>query len=214
MAKNIEMNVLGSDGQYEVLYPKTTPEQAGSLSINGGTLNGNLYLNVDPTSGMGAATKQYVDNSFGTGDSEIKRWSLVKQGSGSVTSASSSSMTTTTGKINFSGTEINYDYSEFKLIIYLNNVNHVYSDSTFVGLGTERDIFFSSQNVPDGNYKIIYNLSQIGMVRSLAIGFGVLINDPVYFFSLVPYTNILSFPDIILTAQYGTFSVEVYLYGR
>lgn len=82
--KNIEMNVMNKSGGYDVLYPKTTPEQAGSLSIGGGTLNGNLYLNADPTSNMGAATKQYVDNYVGslvnTGDYLSDKWNLVFDG--------------------------------------------------------------------------------------------------------------------------------------
>lgn len=48
MSKNIEMNYR-TDSGYEVLYPSTTAEQAGSLSINGGTLNGPLYLQGNPS---------------------------------------------------------------------------------------------------------------------------------------------------------------------
>ena len=41
--KNIEMNVMNESGGYDVLYPKTTPEQAGSLSIGGGLCREILY---------------------------------------------------------------------------------------------------------------------------------------------------------------------------
>ena len=69
MAKNIEMNVKLDSG-YEVLYPSSTIGQIqglqsqldGKLSLSGGTMTGNLILNGNPTSGLQAATKDYVDN--------------------------------------------------------------------------------------------------------------------------------------------------------
>ena len=69
MAKNIEMNVK-LDGGYEVLYPSSTIGQIqglqsqldGKLSLSGGTMTGDLILNGNPTSGLQAATKNYVDN--------------------------------------------------------------------------------------------------------------------------------------------------------
>ena len=81
MPKNIEMSVLNSEGSYDVLYPKTTPEQAGSLSISGGTMQGDLILNRDPVNNLGAASKQYVDNYVGglvnTGEYLSDKWRLV-----------------------------------------------------------------------------------------------------------------------------------------
>ena len=79
--KNIEMNVMNESGGYDVLYPKTTPEQAGSLSISGGTMQGDLILNRDPVNNLGAASKQYVDNYVGelvnTGEYLSDKWNLV-----------------------------------------------------------------------------------------------------------------------------------------
>ena len=54
MSKNIEINYKGEDGGYEVLYPSTTPSQAGSLSIGGGTLTGPLMLSREPMEEMEA----------------------------------------------------------------------------------------------------------------------------------------------------------------
>lgn len=59
--RNIEMNIKTESG-YDVLYPLTTPQQAGSLPITGGTLTGPLYLSSSPSNSSQAATKQYVDN--------------------------------------------------------------------------------------------------------------------------------------------------------
>ena len=54
MARNIEINMKNADGSYEVLYPSTTPSQAGSLSIGGGTLTGPLMLSREPQEEMEA----------------------------------------------------------------------------------------------------------------------------------------------------------------
>lgn len=59
--KNIEINIKTESG-YDVLYPLTTPQQAGSLPISGGTLTGPLMLNREPQENMEAVNKNYVDN--------------------------------------------------------------------------------------------------------------------------------------------------------
>jgi len=41
-----------------------TTDLAAKLALSGGTMTGNLILNADPTTALGAATKQYVDNSI------------------------------------------------------------------------------------------------------------------------------------------------------
>ena len=64
--KNIEMNVMNESGGYDVLYPKTTPEQAGSLSIGGGTMQGDIILSEDSSNEMGVVSKSYVNNSIKT----------------------------------------------------------------------------------------------------------------------------------------------------
>lgn len=61
--RNIQMNYYnGTD--YDVLYPETTAEQAKSLSINGGTVNGDIILSNETSNNMGVVTKEYVDNSI------------------------------------------------------------------------------------------------------------------------------------------------------
>lgn len=69
--RNIEMNIKTESG-YDVLYPLTTPQQAGSLPISGGTLTGPLYLSSSPSSSNQAATKQYVDNNISFNNSPFK----------------------------------------------------------------------------------------------------------------------------------------------
>ena len=59
--KNIEINIKTESG-YDILYPLTTPQQAGSLPISGGTLTGPLMLNREPQESMEAVNKSYIDN--------------------------------------------------------------------------------------------------------------------------------------------------------
>ena len=59
--KNIEINIKTESG-YDVLYPLTTPQQAGSLPISGGTLTGPLMLNREPQENMEAVNNNYIDN--------------------------------------------------------------------------------------------------------------------------------------------------------
>ena len=68
--RNIQMNYYnGTD--YDVLYPQSTPEQTGSLSINGGTVNGDIILNQQPTNGNACVSKSYVDSLVGGGLNKI-----------------------------------------------------------------------------------------------------------------------------------------------
>ena len=69
--RNIQMNYYnGTD--YDVLYPQSTIAQISNLqntlnsklNLSGGTMTGNLTLNGDPSSGLQAVTKQYVDNNI------------------------------------------------------------------------------------------------------------------------------------------------------
>ena len=65
---NLQINVL-TKAQYDAatkdenqIYLITDNNTANYLPINGGTLTGTLILSGDPTTALGAATKQYVDN--------------------------------------------------------------------------------------------------------------------------------------------------------
>ena len=48
---NITMKQKNDQGEYDVLYPKTTPEQAGALSVQGGTVNGDVTISGNVSSG-------------------------------------------------------------------------------------------------------------------------------------------------------------------
>ncbi len=78
MAKSIEINYKSENG-YEVLYPSTTPEQAGSLSIGGGEMQGDIILNGVTSNDMGAINKGYVDQKTGSGlwDSEWQSIGII-----------------------------------------------------------------------------------------------------------------------------------------
>lgn len=110
--KNIEMNVMNESGGYDVLYPKTTPEQAGSLSISGGTMQGDLILNRDPVSNLGAASKQYVENYVGglvnTGEMFSDKWVKVFEGTFNGTGWN---------RADFKTCSINFYFSEFFAIM-------------------------------------------------------------------------------------------------
>lgn len=59
--RNIQMNYYnGTD--YDVLYPETTAEQAKSLSINGGIINGNIYLNSQTNDNQFLTKSMYASN--------------------------------------------------------------------------------------------------------------------------------------------------------
>lgn len=66
--RNIQMNYYNGTN-YDVLYPQSTIAQISNLqsslnsklNLSGGTMTGNLMLNGDPSNGLQAATKQYVD---------------------------------------------------------------------------------------------------------------------------------------------------------
>ena len=69
---NLKINVLTKE-QYDAatkdenqLY-LITNNTTEFLALTGGTLTGELILAADPTENLGAATKQYVDNSINTG---------------------------------------------------------------------------------------------------------------------------------------------------
>ena len=85
MVEHHEMNYYNGTN-YDVLYPQTNMSQVdslnstisgiqssvsgfqsqlnGKLNLSGGTMTGNLMLNGNPSSGLQAATKQYVDNNI------------------------------------------------------------------------------------------------------------------------------------------------------
>jgi hypothetical protein len=61
------LTVTGSSGSATLIsntlnIPTYTLAGLGGLALSGGTMTGNLILNADPTLGLGAVTKQYVDN--------------------------------------------------------------------------------------------------------------------------------------------------------
>jgi hypothetical protein len=62
------VNALGTTNPIQILYGGTNATTAsnaltnlGALPIAGGTMTGNLILNADPTTALGAVTKQYAD---------------------------------------------------------------------------------------------------------------------------------------------------------
>ena len=65
MSKNIEMNYKNSDGSYEILYPRSTPEQVSSLALTGGTLTGPLMLSRQPQEEMEAVNLGYLNDQLG-----------------------------------------------------------------------------------------------------------------------------------------------------
>ena len=78
MSKNIEMNYKIDSG-YEVIYPSTTAEQAKSLSINGGTLNGPLYLYGNPSQDNEAVNLGYLNDII---SSKISMEIIQRRGTG------------------------------------------------------------------------------------------------------------------------------------
>ena len=91
MAKNIEMNIKTESG-YEILYPKSTPEQVGGttqdwvenyvssnyLNLSGGTMNGSINMggqkisNVAvPSENTDVVIKEYVDGKISIVDNKI-----------------------------------------------------------------------------------------------------------------------------------------------
>ena len=63
--RNIQMNYYNGTN-YDVLYPQSTPEQTGSLSINGGTVDGDIILTQETANINGCVNKGYVDNLIGS----------------------------------------------------------------------------------------------------------------------------------------------------
>ena len=99
MSKNIEMNIKTENG-YEVLYPKSTPEQVGCttqawveeyvssnyLSLSGGTMTGSIDMGGQKISGVGAPSesgdvvnKGYVDNIAPKIGIDFQTWQLLYQ---------------------------------------------------------------------------------------------------------------------------------------
>ena len=206
--KNIEMNVMNESGGYDVLYPKTTPEQAGSLSIEGGTMQGDIILSEDSSNEMGVVSKSYVDNSFGSGESEIKKWSLIKQISGTVTSGNTSGSTT----LNFEGEEVNY-YVEFKMVIELETTSNISGNNMYVGITTtEGKSIFTTTSIASGQYKFVIPFFNFNTYRSDYIAYCAGINGEMIF--SVTFDNIIKLKNLFLVAQYGRFTANIYLYGR
>jgi hypothetical protein len=69
-APTLNQQVIGQDGEayiWDATKWKATPSVGTPLvylPLTGGTLQGPLILNADPTAALGAATKQYIDNNF------------------------------------------------------------------------------------------------------------------------------------------------------
>ncbi len=55
---------IGINAIAESKVTNLTTDLAAKLALAGGTMSGNLILNADPSTALGAATKQYVDNSI------------------------------------------------------------------------------------------------------------------------------------------------------
>ena len=83
MSKNVIIKQFNGTN-YEEIYPKTTPQQSGSLSTEGGTISGNLIVNQNltvqqnasilqnlsipnqPVDNNSAVNKLYCDNAIDT----------------------------------------------------------------------------------------------------------------------------------------------------
>ena len=80
--RNIQMNYYNGTN-YDVLYPQSTIAQISNLqsslnsklNLSGGAMTGNLILNGNPSSGLQAATKQYVDNQMDNSTRSKYTWS-------------------------------------------------------------------------------------------------------------------------------------------
>ena len=59
-----EVDILGNNQRQTVVV---NPDPADVATVAGTTFTGPLVLGADPTTALGAATKQYVDNSSGSG---------------------------------------------------------------------------------------------------------------------------------------------------
>lgn len=87
---NLKINVLTKE-QYDAatkdenqLY-LITNNTTEFLALTGGTLTGELILAADPTENLGAATKQYVDNSVPTKVSDLTNDSGFTSNTGTIT---------------------------------------------------------------------------------------------------------------------------------
>ena len=112
-----------SDGN---TYGRLNGAWSAALPISGGTLTGALTLNADPTAALGAATKQYVDNSHVPGG-----WKLLN----TLTASNSATLSDTTSLTN---TYSEYEIVFESLIPVTNNVTlnlQVHSGGSFRATG-------------------------------------------------------------------------------
>ena len=137
MSKNIEINIKTENG-YEVLYPKSTPEQVGCttqawveeyvssnyLSLSGGTMTGIINMGAQKITNVGAPAA----------DTDVARLGDVRaEIAGDFTSASSSTNATVLGEKTFlvqasdrDGTTVNLDAP--------NGCTHVFVEGSFGGI--------------------------------------------------------------------------------
>lgn len=106
------------------------PLLSGALQKSGGTMTGNLILNANPTQNMQAATKQYVDNTFG--------WTLLQNDSISLNGTSDSATFSTPSVL----LDKSATYSEVKILFAVSislqdSVNATYVNVAF-GDGVNR----------------------------------------------------------------------------
>lgn len=118
------------------------PLLSGALQKSGGTMTGNLILNANPTQNMQAATKEYVDNTFG--------WTLIQTDSISLNGTSDSATFNTPPAL----LDVSTAYSEIKILFAL-NISLQNSSSTYVqvdfGSGTS---YIATQFKDDGAKQI------------------------------------------------------------
>lgn len=119
------------------------PLLSGALQKSGGTMTGNLILNANPTQNMQAATKEYVDNTFG--------WTLIQTDSVTINTSKTVTFNTPSALL-----DVSTAYSEIKILFAL-NISLQNSSSTYVQVdfgGTTRPSYIATQFVEDGAKQI------------------------------------------------------------
>lgn len=122
------------------------PLLSGALQKSGGTMNGNLILNANPTQNMQAATKEYVDNTFG--------WTLIQTDSISLNGTSDSATFNTPPAL----LDVSTAYSEIKILFALNislQSSPQNSPPTYVRVNFDSDTSFIAAQYKDDGAKQI-----------------------------------------------------------
>ena len=131
MSKNIEVNIKTENG-YEVLYPKSTPEQVGCttqawveeyvssgyLSLSGGTMTGSIDMGGRKISGVGEPSESGDAVNKGYVDGKIKTFSGVNLLSQFVLTTSSKTISVSLSKRVFVRGIFSFDLNDFNTGIF------------------------------------------------------------------------------------------------